>query len=247
MPRCEVCGTEVAQGRGRARRTCSAACRQKAHRQRQAGQLAELRAGLTLVPPPASDDSPAGRIRAASAALAAAAEHAATAAEENAYRDDSLSTLRRRYVELVDAVRAAMPPREPSRDEPEPHPVPAPVTPETPAAEPSRDEPAVKAAAPKRRKRMTEKAARAVADTAQLVKDPDHRDNHRWNLVAEDGTTLGHVVPSYGGTGRTGRNGWRYEAAGTFIGNGPYKTRDEAAVQCALSWMRSATAPARRD
>ncbi|MFH9575622.1 hypothetical protein ACH4MG_34425 [Streptomyces sp. NPDC017454] len=96
-----------------------------------------------------------------------------------------------------------------------------------------------------RRKRMSQKAARDLADSARLVKDADHRDTHRWNLIAEDGTVLGQVEPSYGGTGRTGRNGWNYRHARSFAVSGPYKTREEAALHCALAWIRVATAPVR--
>ncbi|WFB82588.1 MULTISPECIES: hypothetical protein [Streptomyces] len=96
-----------------------------------------------------------------------------------------------------------------------------------------------------RRKRLSQKAARALADSARLVKGADHRDTHRWNLIAEDGTVLGQVAPSYGGTGRTGRNGWNYRLAESFAVSGRYKTREEAALQCALAWIRVATAPVR--
>lgn len=250
MAQCEVCGTEVVQGRGRARRTCSAACRQKAHRQRQAQQVAELRAAarpaLALVPlvdpgpAAAADDSPAGRIRDAGAELAATIEAAARHAAGNWSRGsaDAMATaVRYEVAQVVAAILASAP--EASRDEPSP-----PTPPQAPATspEPSRNEPAVKRPA---RKRLTEKAARAIADTAQLVKDPNHRENHRWNLVAANGTVLGHVEPSYGGTGQSGRNGWKHRGDSTFVGSGPYKTRDEAAVQCALSWIRAATTPAR--
>ncbi|WFB82572.1 MULTISPECIES: hypothetical protein [Streptomyces] len=94
--------------------------------------------------------------------------------------------------------------------------------------------------------RLSQKAARALADSANLVKDADHRDTHRWNLVAEDGTLLGHLEPSYGGTGRTGRNGWNHRLAQSFAVRGPYKTREEAALHCALAWVRVATVPVRR-
>lgn len=283
MAQCEVCGNEVVQGRGRARRTCSAACRQKAHRQRQAGQLAELRkaatgTALTLVPPagpavPAADDnSPAGRIRAAGAELAGLIDLAAwraangwTSHEVNSQfsiasgAEDNAAVIRMVAEEVVAAVLASAP--EVSRNEPimVPPSLPAPAAAAVPASlpagepaavpEPSRDEPAAgKAAAPARRKRLSPKAARAVADSAQLVKDPDYRENHRWNLVAEDGTVLGHVEPSYGGGGRSGRNGWKYRDTFTGLRSSghPYKTRDGAAVQCALSWMRMATAPVPR-
>ncbi|MFP8886771.1 hypothetical protein [Streptomyces mangrovi] len=100
--------------------------------------------------------------------------------------------------------------------------------------------------APARRKRLSQKAARSVADSARLTKNANHRDNHRWDLIAEDGTVLGYVEPSYGGTGRTGRNGWNYRLADSFAVSGPYRTREEAAVQCALAWIRVVTAPVRR-
>jgi hypothetical protein len=280
VAQCEICPNEVVQGRGRARRTCSAACRQKAHRRRQAEQVAELRAAvtrpaLTLVPPtaqtaaPAPDDSPAGLIRAAGAELADAIEYAARRAAEKWAPPGNTARMMTAAVEydvdkVLAAIRASAP--EASRNEPEPSAVtaptttpaglsrdepaasvPAPVAPEAPAAdtEPSRNNPPAKKAPA--RKRLSQKAARAAADSAQLVKDPGHRENHRWNLVADDETVLGHIEPSYGGTGRTGRNGWKYRGADTFrVGGGPYKTRDEAAVQCALSWMRLVTAPVRR-
>jgi hypothetical protein len=105
---------------------------------------------------------------------------------------------------------------------------------------------APKKTAPARRKRLSQKAARAVADSARLVKGADHRDTHRWDLVSEDGTVLGYVEPSYGGTGRSGRNGWNHRLAESFTPSGPYRTRQEAAVQCALAWVRLASAPVRR-
>ncbi|MET8218054.1 hypothetical protein [Streptomyces hirsutus] len=143
-------------------------------------------------------------------------------------------------VAVIDLATNATPPRpevqdppfEPSRDgsvPPSPEPVGAPEK-----------------TAPARRKRLSQKAARAVADGARLVKDADHRDTHRWNLIAEDGTVLGHVEPSYSGTSRTGRNGWNHRLADTFAVSGRYRTRDEAAVQCALAWTRFATTPLRR-
>ncbi|WP_153456011.1 hypothetical protein [Streptomyces smaragdinus] len=63
-------------------------------------------------------------------------------------------------------------------------------------------------------------------------------------MIAENSSVLGHVEPSYGGTGR--RNGWTYRLAGSFPPAGPYKTREDAALQCALAWVRVATAPVRR-
>jgi hypothetical protein len=283
MAQCEVCGTELVQGRGRARRTCSAACRQKAHRQRQAGQLAELQAAaagsaLARVPPttpdvPATDDSPARRIRAAGAALAASIEQAARRAADGWTPHPRSGTdaetwagvVRVEAAEVAAAILASAP--DVSRDEPEPDraavpaadvpagssrsgpaaAAPAPATPEGPAADlgSSRDEPVVEKSRMPRRKRLSQKAARTIADSARLVKHPEHRENHRWTLIAPDGTVLGHVEPSYGGTSRTGRNGWKYQVAHTFVGGGPHKTREAAAVQCALSWIRLVTAPVR--
>ena len=288
MAQCEICGTEVVQGRGRARRTCSAACRQKSHRQRQAEQLAALRAtatspALALVPPTlttasAPDGSPAGRIRAAGADLAAAIEHAALRAAKDwdttelvqgipryATPSNVAADIRSLTDRVVAAVLASTPassrngpepgtdpadavtaPTGSFRDEPTTA-VPAPTTPESPATDTgsSRNDPPVKPV-PARRKRLTQKAARAIADSAQLVKDPGHRDNHRWNVVADDGTVLGHVEPSYGGTSRSGRNGWKYRLRDSFGGHGPYKTREQTAVHCALAWVRVATAPVHR-
>lgn len=54
------------------------------------------------------------------------------------------------------------------------------------------------------------------------------------------------MEPSYGGTGRTGRNGWSHRLAESPAVSGPYKTREEAAVQCASTWIRVVTAPVRR-
>jgi hypothetical protein len=277
MAQCEVCGTDMTQGRGRARRTCSAACRQAAHRRRQAEQLATLRTATrpapTLAPPvaepvvlPVADDSPAGQIRAAGAQLLAAVEAAAWRAAQDWDTDtsgalpghrrtmpaDAVAAVRSLAEQTVAAILTSAP--ETSRNEPAPAaPVataPAPAAPPArpkptgPAApEPSRNEPQTVPA----RKRMSRKAALAVADSAQLVKDADHRDNHVWHVVAEDGTVLGHVEPSYGGTSRSGRNGWAYRTAESSVSKGPHPTRDAAGIQCSLAWVRGVTTPARRD
>jgi hypothetical protein len=261
MAQCEVCGTEVVQGRGRARRTCSAACRQKAHRQRQAQQVAQLRAAaaarpvLALVPPaPAAaeastpDAGPAGRIRATGAALAASIERAAqraadgwTPQPEASAAETWAAAVRAEAEEVVAAILASNV-HGPSRDEPA-VPAPEPAGPEVPAAEPepSRNEPAVRR--PARRKRLTRKAAHAIADRSHLVRDERHEG---WLLRDDEtGTVLGHVEPSYGGTSVSGRNGWTYRVDGSFARTGPYKTRDKAAVPCALAWIRLVTAPVR--
>jgi hypothetical protein len=256
MARCEVSGTEVVQGRGRARRTCSAACRQKAHRRRQAEQVAELRAAatrpaLTPVPPIALDDSAAGRIRAAGAQLADAVEHAARCAAANwaapGIAPDAmvgrLGEVQHHVDKVMAAILASVP--EMSRNEPVAA-VPVPDGREAPAAdsELSRDEPAVERSPTARRKRLTQKAARVIADRARLVRDERHEG---WLLRDDEtSTVLGRIEPSYGGTSSSGRNGWVYRVDGSFARNGPYKTRDKAAVPCALSWMRLVTAAPRR-
>lgn len=76
-----------------------------------------------------------------------------------------------------------------------------------------------------------------------MVKHPDHRENHRWIVQADDGTVLGYVDPSYGGTSRSGRDGWigrTAEAVATT--GGRQKTRQDAAVQVAMAWVRVVTA-----
>lgn len=96
-----------------------------------------------------------------------------------------------------------------------------------------------------RPKRLTEKQARAIVDTAQLVKAPDWRDTRNWHVIDTDGNVLVRVVPSYGGASRSGRNGWKYHLASL----GPSGTRDkwpttqEAAAEGLRAWMRWATAP----
>jgi hypothetical protein len=80
----------------------------------------------------------------------------------------------------------------------------------------------------------------AIADAAELERDPDHRESHRWILRSGD-TVLGYVEPSYGGVSRSGRNGWigRLMAGSS----GPRSTnRDVAAVDLALRWVRVVTA-----
>ncbi|MFF3159943.1 hypothetical protein ACFVRE_42230, partial [Streptomyces sp. NPDC057910] len=63
MAQCTVCGAEVVQrARGPARRTCSSACRQKAHRARRAAEIKALRATAahrTARPGPPSRNEPA--------------------------------------------------------------------------------------------------------------------------------------------------------------------------------------------
>ncbi|MGW0631786.1 hypothetical protein [Streptomyces sp. NPDC002758] len=152
MAQCQICGTEMSQGRGRARRTCSPACRQAAHRRRQAEQVAALRAAAArpapaLAPPvpapvelPVPDDSPAGHIRAAGAQLLAAVEAAAWRAAQDWDTDtsgalpghrrttpeDAVTTVRALAEQAVAAILASAP--KTSRNEP------TPVAPAAPAA-----------------------------------------------------------------------------------------------------------------
>jgi len=260
MAQCEVCGTEMIQGRGRARRTCSAACRQAAHRRRQADELTALRAAATQPPadtprPSRNDpDSPAGRIRTAGETLAAAAEQAAAYAEEGAYRDESLALLSSRYSELVAAVTAAMPADPgPSRNDPAPAPTPKPSAPaprpaprRPAAARTSRDEPAPTGTAgiEPRPQKLPKKRAMAVVEAAELVRHPDYRENHR-SILRSGETVLGHVEPSYGGASRSGRNGWVGLLPGEHTGR-PLPTRDAAAAELARRWLQLVTAAPRR-
>ncbi|GGV45495.1 hypothetical protein GCM10010293_53560 [Streptomyces griseoflavus] len=263
-----VCGGALPAQRGpRARRYCSRACQAKAYRTRQRqdqehrvapGEERELLEAYAGVPAVELADSLAAAARRLAGALnagrpaddfdlgvvvripvvlAARARQAAPAAQALHGIPDRTQTS---TVTIVDLVAEPAPPR---------------ATVQAPPTESSRDDSvpsspqpagAPKKTAPDRRKRLSQKAARAVADSARLVKGADHRDTHRWDLIAEDGTVLGYVEPSYGGAGRTGRNGWKHRLADSFAAGGPYKTREEAALQCALAWTRVATAPVRR-
>jgi len=102
-------------------------------------------------------------------------------------------------------------------------------------AEPAR--PAPKGIEPRPQK-LSRKKARAIADAAELVRHPHHRDNHRWILQSGD-TVIGYVEPTYGGASRSGRNGWAGRLAGQL---GPRcRTRDGAAVDTAVRWVRLVT------
>ena len=89
---------------------------------------------------------------------------------------------------------------------------------------------------------MSQKAAMALINTAELVKDPDHRDTGCWRLVAADGTVIAHVEPSYGGTSRSGRNGWHGWPDGSTPTRERHPTRQDAAVAAAEGWVRIVTA-----
>lgn len=253
MTTCQVCGGALPAQRGpRARRYCSRACQAKAYRARQQqeqtqrlapGKEGELLKEYAGVPATELADRLAAAARRLAEALSAEQLPDASDLGVVAQIPVVLTARARKAVSpvaVVDQATAAAPapsevqapPTEPSRDD------------SPPAFPPDRQAP--KRTRPALRKRLSQKAARAVADSARLVKDADHRDTHRWNLIAEDGTVLGHVEPSYGGTGRAGRNGWNYRLTESFAVSGPYKTRKEAALQCAMAWIRVVTAPVRR-
>lgn len=94
------------------------------------------------------------------------------------------------------------------------------------------------------RKRLTEKQAQAVLDGATLTKAPDWRDTSTWHVTAADGTVLVIVRPSYGGTGASGRNGWRQHLAalGPSGNRDRWKTREDAAVHGLATWKQWITA-----
>lgn len=93
------------------------------------------------------------------------------------------------------------------------------------------------------RRPLSAKAARAVTAAATIVKAPDHRDTNTWHVVAADGAILVVVEPSYGGTSRTGRNGWLWWLAdGGRTRNPVEATIQKAAVAGLLAWERQATA-----
>lgn len=93
-------------------------------------------------------------------------------------------------------------------------------------------------------KRLTEKQAQAVIDGATLVKAPDWQESSRWHVVADDGAVLVVVGPSYGGTGRSARNGWQQHLAalGPNGSRDRWKTRQEAAARGLDNWKRWVTA-----
>lgn len=93
------------------------------------------------------------------------------------------------------------------------------------------------------RRPISARRAQAIIDSAELVKAPDWSDTKRWHVAAGDGTVLVVVAPSYGGTSRSGRNGWKYFLAAL----GPSGSRDSepttqaAAARGLAAWKRWAT------
>ncbi len=91
---------------------------------------------------------------------------------------------------------------------------------------------------------LTHKKATAAADAATLIRHPEWRENHRWILKS---TVLGYVEPSYGGTSRSGCNGWVGRPPNSMTASGRRcTTRENADVEPAMSWVRVVTATPRR-
>lgn len=91
-------------------------------------------------------------------------------------------------------------------------------------------------------RRMSARRARAIIETAVLVKAPDWSDTRQWHVVS-GGQVLVVVAPSYGGTSRSGRNGWtwRLAALGPSGGGRHETTIEKAAARGLADWERWAT------
>lgn len=264
MAQCEICGSEMVQGRGRARRTCSPACRQAAHRRRQAVEVERLkelaaRPAPAPVPEAATVGSDAvsrnepGPLEERGVALpdwlqllwldlGSAVETAARRAESGwddseiipgvpkRTADDVAFMIRHRADRLADAVLASAPPSgnespAPAGEVPAPRP-----TPETSRNGPTRP--------------MSQKKAGEFTAGAHLVSRD--RETHHYEVVASDGTVIGHVQPSYKAGRRNGWNGW---AAGSIRSSTlrTHPTRDQAGADALGQWIRTATTkPGRR-
>ena len=91
------------------------------------------------------------------------------------------------------------------------------------------------------RRPLSATAAQAVIDAAEIVKAPDWSDTRRWHVVS-GGDVLVVIEPSYGGTSRSGRNGWRWSIAGRAVaGIRPEKTVQDAATVGLAAWKRWVT------
>lgn len=91
-------------------------------------------------------------------------------------------------------------------------------------------------------RRVSARRARAIIDAAVLVKAPDWSESRRWHVVSGD-MLLVVVAPSYGGTSRTGRNGWTWWLAhlGPSGTSRLEPTREQAAARGLADWQRWAT------
>ncbi|MFF8589970.1 hypothetical protein ACF061_00780 [Streptomyces sp. NPDC015220] len=93
------------------------------------------------------------------------------------------------------------------------------------------------------RKPLSARAARTVIEAAVLVKASDWSESRRWHVVS-DGRLIVVVAPSYGGTSRSGRNGWRWWIAELGPSGDARRetTREQAAARGLADWLRWATA-----
>ncbi|MFD9630026.1 hypothetical protein [Streptomyces violascens] len=257
MAQCEVCGTELVQGRGRPRHTCSGACRQEAHRRRRAAEVQELRAAAARTadrPSGSSCNEPDPRelgpdglpdgIRAAWLSLGEMVEWAARRARADWAESEiapglpaltpegAAESIRYRAAQLADAVLATV---KTSRNESA---APAPAA-EITAPEPAAPGPARDTPASARPRRMSAKKAREVAAGAQLVSAD--RATYSYEVVAADGGVLGHVAPAYKAGRRSGWQGW---AAGLARPSSPHRhsNRDGAGADALGQWIRIVTA-----
>ncbi|MEV8476163.1 hypothetical protein AB0435_12470, partial [Streptomyces sp. NPDC051173] len=266
MPTCDVCGGALPARRGpRPRRYCSRACQGKAYRARQAS-AARIASAAEDVQWAAEYVGTSGLTLAAQLANAASRAAAALDAGRAADRTD-LQTLARLSAVLTARARqaaaravarpAAMATAEQSSREVSAEDASSPVRSArssredcgspgnvpTAAGQPSRQPPA-RRRSPGSFKRLTASQAKEVLSTAQIIKHPEHRDNHTWNVVDQDGTVLYCVEPTYGGASRSGRNGWRSVVHGLRGDRRP--SRSAAVTDGAGRWLRIVTAKPRR-
>lgn len=92
------------------------------------------------------------------------------------------------------------------------------------------------------RRPLPARRAREIVDAAKIVRAPDWRDTRNWHVVDAYGTVLVVIEPSYGGTSRTGRNGWNWWLAeGVRARHQPEPSREKASVVGLLAWQRWVT------
>lgn len=255
---CEHCASPIPEGARKDSRYCSRRCRTAAWRQR---------ASAAPDPVPVEDERTTGiAARDLAAALDSSARRTASALNAGEPADpfdlDRLAVISNA---LIARARAAHPDAE--WDDTAPHPTTTvlqlrPAVPEpsrdasgarrtpTPHAKPSRDASSSSRPAAKKNTtlakplRLTRKKALVLLDTAELVKDSEHRENGRWHLIAADGTVIAHVAPNYTALKRSGWNAWPHESTPNTRDRHP--TREAAAAYAADSWLRSVTAKPRR-
>ncbi len=91
------------------------------------------------------------------------------------------------------------------------------------------------------RRRMSARQARAAIEAASITKAPDWSETRTWHVVSDD-HVLVVIEPSYGGTSRTGRNGWNWWLAGSArTRHAPEPTREQAAVRGLAAWQQRVT------